>query len=62
MGRGLPIVEIERNLIKKPHNEGKKYREISKIVGCSENMVTTAVKLKKNQRNMRQKKENHFEN
>lgn len=46
MGRRSHCSDYERNLIKKLRNEGKTYREISGTLGCSENMVTNALKYK----------------
>ena len=48
MGRKRHCTENERNLIKKLRKQGKTYKQISQLVGRSENMITNALKHKKN--------------
>ena len=44
MGRSKHCCEIQRNLIKKLINEGKKYKEVQNIIGCSAKMISNALK------------------
>lgn len=44
MGRGKHCTEEKRNLIKNLRNEGKTYREIKKIMSCSDQMIANALR------------------
>lgn len=47
MGRGKHCSPDERRLIKKLRYEGKTFKEIAEIIGCSQNMVTNALNYRK---------------
>lgn len=47
MGRGKHCSEEKRELIQKLRNQGKTYREIKEIVGCSDQMIANALSFKK---------------
>lgn len=51
MGRNKHCTPEQKCLIRKLRNEGKTYREISHLLGCSQNMVTNALKPPKNKEN-----------
>lgn len=44
MGRGKQCTEEKRNLIKNLRNEGKTYREIKKLMSCSDQMIANALR------------------
>lgn len=45
MGRGVHCTSEERQLIKRLRQQGKTYKEISESIGCSQNMVTNAIRF-----------------
>lgn len=51
MGRNRHCSGYERSSIRKLRQEGKTYKEISNLIGCSQNMVTNALKPHKSQEN-----------
>lgn len=46
MGRGRHCTNEKRQLIKKLRNEGKTYKEIKLLLGCSDQMIANAMKYK----------------
>ena len=44
MGRSRRCTEGERTLVKKLIGEGKTYKEVQKIIGCSAKMISNALK------------------
>src|SRR4029434_825331 len=44
MGRSRHCTEEKRTLIKKLIGEGKTYKEVEKIIGCSAKMISNALK------------------
>lgn len=51
MGRNKHCTDAERELIRKWRKEGKTYKEISELLGRSQNLVTNALKPQKNTEN-----------
>lgn len=46
MGRGKHCSEEKRKLIQKLRKQGKTYREIKEILGCSDQMIANAITYK----------------
>ena len=57
MGRSKHCSEEQCNLIKKLIGEGKMYKKVQQIIGCSAKMISNALKWQQKPKTRRRKKQ-----